>query len=480
MQVGKRALEQVIESRNPATGEVIWQGVAATAEQVDATLMKARKAFLAWSQTSFEQRLQIVTAYQQQLESHKAELAEAIAKETGKVLWDAAGEVAATIGKTAISALSYQERTGTRQLEINGMEARLTHRPHGILAVFGPYNFPIHLPNAHIVPALLAGNVIVFKPSELTPFVAEKMLEYWQKAGLPEGVIQILQGGRETGVALAGHPAIDGLLFTGSSATGMALHQQFAGQPQKILALEMGGNNPLIVWDAESAEAAAYHTVLSAFITTGQRCTCTRRLILPEGREGDAVLEALLAQTQAIRVGAYTDSPEPFMGALISNREVERVLAAQQKMVAQGAKMLLPLARLQEQHPFVSAGILDVTAMQNREDTEYFAPFLQVIRVANLDAAIAEANNTAYGLAAGIFTRQPAIYERCLRELRAGVINWNRQTTGASSALPFGGIGISGNHRPAGLYAADYCAYPVASLESETLTIPAVKVAGLG
>ena len=468
-----------MQSTNPATGEILWQGNATDAVGIDQAVQRARQAFSLWASHSLSARIAILEAFRARLEAHKDTMAEAIAQETGKPKWDAATEVAAMIGKVAISITAYHDRTPDTAPQIPGMHARLLHKPHGVLAVFGPYNFPAHLPNGHIVPALLAGNCVVFKPSELTPRVAELTLEHWRAAGLPEGVLQVVQGERATGEALAAHHGLDGLLFTGSSSTGTVLHKLYAGQPQKILALEMGGNNPLIVWDPEDADAAAYHTILSSFISSGQRCTCARRLILPRNGEGDALLASLIARTQRLRVGAYTDQPEPFMGPLIRNAEVDKALAAQSRFAASGGKILLEAKRLHPSLPFLSPGIVDVTDVTDRPDEEIFAPLLQVIRVADFDAALAEANNTRYGLASAIFTRDKALYERALRELRAGLVNWNRQTTGASSALPFGGVGISGNHRPAAFYAADYCAYPVAALESESLALPATPLPGM-
>lgn len=468
-------------STNPATGEIIWQGEPTSPADVGKAVEAARKAFLSWARLSFEERLKYVEAFRAQLEANKSAFAETISKETGKPHWDALTEVAAMIGKVAISVQAYHERTGDHRREINGMQARLLHKPHGVMAVFGPYNFPAHLPNGHIVPALLAGNTVVFKPSNVTPLVAEETMKLWQQAGLPQGVLQVVNGQRETGVALASHPDIDGLLFTGSSGVGQSLHKQYGGQTHKILALEMGGNNPLIIWEPESVEAAAYHNVLSSFISTGQRCTCARRLIIKQGAEGDQLLDALIAQTQKLRIGAYTDSPEPFMGPLVRNQEVDQIIAAQANLQTLGGKVLLEAKRLHAELPFISPGIMDVTAVTKRNDAdiEYFGPFLQVTRVATFEEAIASANNTEYGLASAIFTKHQELYERCLIELRAGLVNWNRQTTGASSALPFGGVGISGNHRPAAYYAADYCAYPVAALESTSLVIPATLNPGI-
>jgi succinylglutamic semialdehyde dehydrogenase len=470
----------ILTSQNPATGEIIWQKECNTPAEVEAALERARRGFIKWAKRPLAERVEILERYRELLKAHKTSMAEAISQETGKPLWDALGEAGAMVGKIDISLKAYHERTGEHSFEMGaGLTGHLTHRPHGVMAVFGPYNFPGHLPNGHIVPALIAGNTIVFKPSNQTPMVGEKMVALMHEAGVPEDVVLIVQGQRDVGEALSQSKQIDGLLFTGSSQVGTLLNRQLANQPDKLIALEMGGNNPLIIWDAESPKAAAYHTVLSAFISTGQRCTCARRLILPTGAEGDALLDELIPLAQKLKVGAYTDTPEPFMGPLIRQKEAEDIITAQGDLSQAGGEILLESTMPQEGLPFITPGIMDVSRVNNREDIEFFGPFLQVIRVNSFEDAIAEANNTSYGLSSALFSQDKSLYERCLIELRAGLINWNRQTTGASGAMPFGGIGISGNHRPAAYYAADYCAYPVASVESDVLGIPETPAAGM-
>ena len=470
----------ILSSTNPATGETIWQKESSTLADVDKAVASARHAFPKWARRPLAERIEILERYSNLLKAHKETMAEAIAQETGKPLWDAMGEAGAMVGKIAISIKAYKERTGENSFDMgSGLTGHLSHKPHGVMAVFGPYNFPGHLPNGHIVPALIAGNTCVFKPSNMTPMVGEKMVALMHEAGVPEDVVIYVHGERKIGEALSNHKGIDGLLFTGSTHIGTILNKQLAGDPDKIIALEMGGNNPLIVWNAESPKAAAYHTVLSAFISTGQRCTCARRLILPTGAEGDAVLEALIPLAQNLKIGAYNDDEQPFMGPLIRQKEAEDIIKAQSELEKVGGKPLLKSTMPHAELPFITPGIMDVTQINNREDIEFFGPFLQVIRVADFDDAIAEANNTSYGLSSAIFTKDKALYERALLEIRAGLINWNRQTTGASGAMPFGGIGVSGNHRPAAYYAADYCAYPVASVESEELDIPETAAAGI-
>ncbi len=467
-------------SLNPASGEEIWRGACAEPDQVDAAVAAARKAFEGWSATPLAARHDLVRAFADAVEGRKERLAETISMETGKPLWETRTEVGAVIGKIAISIEAHAARTGERVTDAGGFDAVLRHRPHGVVAVFGPFNFPAHLPNGHIVPALIAGNTVVFKPSEQTPRVAEEMLQCWIAAGLPAGVVNMVQGARDTGVALAGHPGIDGLFFTGSAETGLHLHRLFADQPEKILALEAGGNNPLLVWDVADTDAAVYHTVQSAYLSAGQRCTCARRLIVPRGGEGDAFLAGLKAAVERIIVGAYDGDVEPFMGPVISNAAADRLVAAERALLQAGATPLVEMRRPDPHLPFLTPGLLDVTPVAARPDVEHFGPLLQVIRVDDFDAAVAEANATRFGLSAGVLSDDRALYERFLAHARAGIINWNRPLTGASSAAPFGGIGASGNHRPSAAYAADYCAYPVASLEADTLAVPEAVAPGLG
>lgn len=469
-----------INSIDPTKNVVIWEAKSASETQVDQAIVAARRAFPAWSLKTVEERLVIIKRFAALLGENKAELSKIIAKETGKPEWETATEVGAMMGKIAISEKAYNERTGTVQNAMPVGQAIIRHKPHGVVAVFGPYNFPGHLPNGHIVPALIAGNTIVFKPSDLTPLVAEFTVQLWQKAGLPSGVLNLVQGQVETGKALASHANIDGLFFTGSSRTGKILHEQFAGHPGKILALEMGGNNPLIVKDVANIDAAVHDIVQSAFVTSGQRCTCARRLFIQSGAQGDALLARLLEVTKNISVGHYDAEEQPFMGAMISSAAAAGMVVAQQQLLDLGATALLPLAHTDTDTGFVSPGIIDVTAIASEmPDEEHFGPLLKVIRYTEFDDAIAQANNTSFGLSAGLLSDSKADYDYFLARIRAGIVNWNRPITGASSAAPFGGIGESGNHRASAYYAADYCAYPVASVELDVVTLPSILSPGL-
>jgi succinylglutamic semialdehyde dehydrogenase len=329
------------------------------------------------------------------------------------------------------------------------------------------------------VPALLAGNTVIFKPSELTPWSAEETVKRWAEAGIPAGVINLVQGERDTGTTLARHPGLAGLFFTGSARVGHILARQFAETPHKILALEMGGNNAMIVGEVSDRRAALHDVIQSAFLSSGQRCSCARRLFVPKGGWGDEFVQALVSTTKAIRVGAWDADPQPFMGPLISARAAEAMLAAQASLQKLGGRSLVELKRLEAGPAYVSPGIIEVTSVTTLPDEEYFGPLLSLIRYDSLDEAIEKANRTRYGLTASLLSDSRQDYDHFYRRIRAGIVNWNRQTTGASSAAPFGGVGDSGNHRASAFYAADYCAWPVASIEATRSEIPSQLAPGL-
>lgn len=456
-------------STDPATGETVWAGPPGDPA---AAVAAARAAFPGWAATPLAERRAIAHRFRDAVRTHAEDFARLIARETGKPLWESRTEVASVAAKVDISIAAQDERAGERHGELSGARQAIRHKPHGVLAVLGPYNFPAHLPNGHIVPALIAGNTVVFKPSEHAPAVAAFMAARWAEAGLPDGVLTLVQGAGAEGKALAAHPDLDGLLFTGSQPTGHALARQFADRPHKILALEMGGNNPLVIWDADDVEAAAALIVQSAFITAGQRCSCARRLIVRDGAEGP-LIAALTALMDRLVIGAPFDEPQPFAGPVIDNRAADRLEHGYRDFVALGGRVIRPLVRLSPDRPFLSPALLDTTGVQV-PDEELFGPVAQLIRVPDFDAAIAAANATRFGLVAGLIGGDAALYQRFWAGARAGVINWNRPTTGAASSAPFGGTGFSGNLRPSAYYAADYAAYPVAGIEAERIEAPAL------
>ena len=457
-------MSEYLISTEPATGAELWRGAVGDAA---AEVAVASAAWPEWAARSVSFRMEALRRFANVVRARGEELADLIARETGKPLWEARTEVQAVIGKVEISISAYSERTPTRRLEgALGSKVAVRHKPHGVLAVLGPYNFPAHLPNGHLVPALIAGNAVVFKPSEKTPATGALLVEFFHEAGIPETVVRLLIGGPEQGRALAAEPGIDGLLFTGSARAGQSLHLQFAETPHKILALELGGNNPLVIWNAKDVPAAATIAVQSAYLSAGQRCTAARRLIVAE-EEADELVAAIVKLSDRLIVGEPHADPQPFMGPVIDLASADHLQEQFLDLMMKGGKVIRRLDRPQADKPFLTPALIDVTGIDKLPDAELFGPVLQLIRVKDFDSAIDAANATRFGLAASLVGGSPQLYDKFWANVRAGVINWNKPTNGAPSNAPFGGVGLSGNHRPSAYYAADYCAYPVTSTETE-------------
>ncbi|GIW99197.1 MAG: N-succinylglutamate 5-semialdehyde dehydrogenase [Pirellulaceae bacterium] len=417
--------------------------------------------------------------YADYLTQHKEALARLIALESGKPLWEARTEVDTCAAKVDTSIDALLNRRWTTSQELGEHRAVTRFRPLGVMFVLGPYNFPAHIPGGHFLPALLAGNTIVFKPSEYTPAVGQWIAQAWQHVGLPDGVFNVVHGGADVGQVATEDARVDGVLFTGSYRVGAELHRQLAGRPQTMLALEMGGNNPLVVYRTENIEAAAITTILSAYLSSGQRCTCARRLIVVGRSLYDKLIKRLIDLIPRLRIGLSLEDPQPFMGPLIHWRAARAMEEAQQRWEDAGAEVLVRLRADPRSPALVSPGLVQVPSTEALEDCEHFGPLLTAQWVDDFDEAIRVAGATEYGLAAGLITDDVHDFHYFLHRVRAGVINWNRQTTGASGRLPFGGVGKSGNHRPSGYFAVDYCSYPVASLEAHEMIDARRKLPGM-
>jgi succinylglutamic semialdehyde dehydrogenase len=468
-------------SINPANGKGIWRGHEASADQVNQAVLTAKKAFDSWARLTSDARKVYLENFVSLLQENKEHLSLTLSRDTGKVLWEARLEIATMINKFDLTVQAYQERcTTTKNVFGKSLDtfSVLRYKPHGVVAVFGPYNFPGHVPNGHIMPALLAGNTVVYKPSELTPLITEEIVRLWHQSGLPSGVLNLVQGKSNTGIALANHPMINGIFFTGSSKTGKLIHKNYGGNPSKILALELGGNNPLLVFDVNNIQAVVNLIINSAFNSAGQRCTCARRLILPKDSSYNQVIDLLVEVTGNLKIGDPKDESN-FMGPLISSQQAMNIIAAQSSLIDKGAKPLLLAKNLDLGAAFVSPGILDCTEVRDPIDEEFFGPILQVYRVDDWQSAITLANATNYGLSAGLISDNKDLYRDFFLHIDAGLIYWNNQLTGASSSAPFGGIKDSGNFNPSGYFAVDYCTYPVASVETEILELPTKLSPGL-
>ncbi|MFC3173803.1 succinylglutamate-semialdehyde dehydrogenase [Novosphingobium bradum] len=455
--------EQIV-SIAPASGEELWRGPPG---DVDDCLERARRAWPSWAAQSLANRIELTRRFANEVRKEAEALAELVARETGQPLWLARGEVDGVIERVELAVRGYAERSAQRRLDnaLQGTSA-LRHKPHGVVVVLGPASSPLAVPASHLIPALIAGNAVILKPSEKVPASAEVLVRCLHRAGVPANAVQVCPGGPDTGLALALHEGVDAVLFTGSSHNGIALNRKLAATPNKLVALEMGGNNAIVAWDTPKLADAAALIVQSAFTWSGQSCANARRLIVRDSLFDDLVGEVKRLADRLI-VGGPLDDPAPFMGPVIDNATAEGLTESFVYLLSNGGRPIKHMVRTVPGRPFLSPAIIETTGMAERPDVELLGPLLQVIRVPDFDTAIAEANATRYGLVSALIGGSPQDYNRFWANVRTGVVNWNRPTTAVAPGAPFGGTGLSGNHRPGGFYAADFCAYPVASAELE-------------
>lgn len=457
------ATSDVLVSRSPADrGIALGRFPVADDAAVGRVVARAREAWPGWRDLGREARSVLLLRFRDRVRAREAELARCIALEVGKALWDARAEAALVSAKVDVTLAE-----GMRLVENleAGPGAHATFHPRGVLAVLGPFNFPAHLPNGHIVPALATGNTVVWKPSELAPAVAEWLASAWKEAGLPEGVLGLVHGAAETGRALAVHPDVDGVLFTGSSAAGQTLTEATLHQPGKLLALELGGRNGVLVLEDADLELAVSECALSICATTGQRCSSASRLFVARERF-DAFAERLAAVLRGVRIGPPLE-PGVFMGPLVSERAFEKLLRYRGLAVEAGGERLAA-GETDLPAPYTAPGLVrfpDARQAHPYQRDEIFGPEASLHPVEDVEHGIAALNDSDFGLVASVFTRDRSRYERCIGRVRTGLLNWNRGTIGASGKLPFGGLRRSGNDRPAGIFSTLYCTVPQAHLE---------------
>lgn len=439
---------------------------------VEKACRSARSAFEKWAALSCDERADYLKRLKELYLAHSEKLSEIISRETGKPLWEAQTEAKAMAAKIDItiehsSRLIREERIENALPQITGVTR---FKPRGVMAVIGPFNFPGHLPNGHIIPALYAGNTVVFKPSDKTAAVGQFMAEMFHGAGFPEGVFNLVQGLGETGKRLCEHEEVDGVLFTGSYEVGLRIKQSTLHHYWKLLALEMGGKNTTIVWDDADLEKSVYESLLGAFLTSGQRCSGTSKIVLhPE--IADQFIEHFYESAKKIQIGHW--SQNPFMGPLVSKDSVEKYIRFQEIGKREGAESVMRGKPLELDWPgyYVTPSICRVPQYDAKsvyQNNEIFGPNVAIYTTSSFDDALAITNGGGYGLAMALFTQNERLYQRALLKARVGILNLNRTTNGASSKMPFGGMGKSGNDRPSADFAIQYCSVPVASLEDKT------------
>jgi succinylglutamic semialdehyde dehydrogenase len=454
---------------------------------IEDAVKSARTAFDFWRKKKPQERAEFLKKYQAALTRKQDEIAEAIAREVGKPLWECKTELIAMINKVDVTVQDSMRFVQDYEIPqiMADTQGACRYRPLGVMAVIGPFNFPGHLPNGHIVPALMTGNTVVFKPSEKTPLVGQLMAECFAEAGFPPGVFNLIQGEKEVGRRLCVHEKVDGVLFTGSYEVGTRIKQDTLQQHWKLLALEMGGKNPAIVWDDANLDVALHETLVGAFVTAGQRCSATSRIIV-HNKVLDQFVERFHERAKAFTIGNPLDNP--FMGPLIEPGSVDRYMKFLGIAVREGCEVVMRGKTLDVglQGNYVTPSICWIKnpSVENSrksvyQQTEMFAPNVAILGVSSIEEAIAQANCTQYGLVTSVFTQSRAVYGQCLEDLQMGLVNWNKSTVGASSKLPFGGFKKSGNHFPTAVAASLYCAMPVASLEVSEPKLSSSMMPGL-
>lgn len=472
--IGGRFLEPVgapLVSRNPARDgkpvlETLW-----SVERVAEAVAAAKEAHPSWFRLSFDERLAILHRFRAAIVRHKEDLADAIVREVGKIRSEARAEVDSLIAR--FDLVESHIRQDLREGPLPGFpNEELRWHPHGVVAVIGPFNFPLHLCHAHVVPALLLGNTVVVKPSEITPLCGVRYAEAAAEAGLPPGALNVVQGKGPTGAALVAHPDVRALAFTGSWAVGRRIAEAALDKPEMLIALEMGGKNTVVVCEDADVRQAAHEIVVGAYLTTGQRCTCTDRVLVHRKLAGP-LIDALRKIVPALVFGD-PDDPRAFAGPMATaegREKLERAMAAAEKagaeVVVEGRRLPGGYYRTASVHR-LPEGVHDIPGYT---DVELFGPDLGIEIVDDDDEAIAVVNASPYGFANSIFTSDDARFERYYRETRCGVLNRNRSTNQASPRLPFGGTGRSGNFRPAGSFAPRNLAIPVAVQRNAALSM---------
>lgn len=440
-------------------------------ESVDAAVASARSAWPAWRSVSFEERATLLRRFAVEIANSAELLTRAISLEVGKPLWEARTEVNATVAKFEITLGAGMELVREQVFEMTpGQTARWRNPSRGVMAVLGPFNFPAHLVNGHVIPALATGNTVVIKPSEKTPAVGQLYAELAARAGLPAGVFNLIQGDGGSGAALASHRDVDGVLFTGSYVVGKRILEATLEQPHKLVALEMGGKNGVFVAADANLDAAARAITFSCAVTAGQRCTATSRVYAARA-VADELTDKLAALFSAVNVG-YATGEDVFSGPVISESSRERHRHLIQLAEQDGAERIVAGGPCEGPHPgYYVRPSLHRLARLDREsryqNEEQFVPDCFVHAVDSVDEAAAALDATDFGLAASVFSAERETYERIAGQIRMGIVNWNTSTVGASSKLPFGGVKKSGNDRAAGITSTLYCTTPMASVEVE-------------
>lgn len=462
----------VISNKSPADLNDHIMDVPFLYDNIDKACHFAKVEFPKWARKTQSERNECLNRLKELFITHEAEMAEAIARDTGKPLWEAMTEAKALSQKIDITLNHSMKLMAEERLPnaLPGVEGVIRYKARGVMAVLGPFNFPAHLPNGHIIPALAMGNTIVFKPSEHTPAVGQLYAQIVHKAGLPRGVFNLVQGDGECGKKLVINESVSGILFTGSYDVGLRIKQETLTHYWKILALEMGGKNATVVWEDADLDKAVYETLVGAFMTSGQRCSCTSRIILHD-KIANEFTDRFYEAAKKISIGHWQDNA--FMGPLINSQSVEKYLRFQEIAKRENCESLMrgKVLDLKYKGYYVTPSIYLVSGYNEKsvyQKSEIFGPNVAIYKSSDFDETMNIVNSTGYGLVMALFTKNQSLYKDAVFKANVGLLNWNRTTNGASSRLPFGGTGKSGNDRPSAHFAVQYCSVPMANLEDPT------------
>jgi len=451
---------QTMASINPATGEVLGLVPRSGPEDVAEAVAAAKAAFEKWRKVPAPRRAEILFRAAEALVARKEELAHLMTREMGKVLAETRGDVQEAIDMTYFIAGEGRRLHGyTTPSEMPHKAAYCVRVPVGVVGVITPWNFPMAIPSWKIIPALLCGNTVVFKPATYTPLVGIRFAQILNEAGLPPGVLNVVTGsGASVGEAIVGHPDVAIVSFTGSTATGLAMAEKCARLGKRI-SLEMGGKNAAIVMDDADLDLATDALIWSAFGTTGQRCTACSRIIVQRGIRR-ALSDRLVARAEALRLGDGLD-PNTDVGPVVSQEQLETIHRYVEVGRQEGARLLTGGAPVRDgalaRGFFYAPTIFDnVRPGMRIEQEEIFGPVTDLIEAADLDEAVRILNGVQYGLSASIFTRDVNTAMRAIDDIFTGIVYVNHGTIGAEVHLPFGGTKNTGNgHREGGLQALD-------------------------
>ena len=452
---------ETFDDVNPArTSDRIGHFPRSTAEDVDAAATAAREAFRDWSRTPAPQRGEILRHLGDVLTERKADLARAMTREMGKPFFETKGDVQEAIDTAYYAASETRRLFGhTVPSELPDKFNMSIRRPVGVVGVITAWNFPVAVPTWKMFPALAAGNTVVFKPSEDAPHSGMLLVQAMLDAGVPPGVINLVQGGGVAGQALVEHPQVDAITFTGSTETGAQIGE-VCGRMHKRLSLEMGGKNPMIVMEDADLDLALDGVLWGAYGTTGQRCTATSRLIIHEDVH-DRFVAMIQEEAEALTLG-YGNDDVTEMGPLINEAALEKVSRYVDIGQREGATLVFGGQRatgdgLDEGFFFQPTLFTDVTPDMRIAQEEIFGPVLSVITISSYDEAVAVANSTRYGLSSSIYTKDVARAFQAMHDIEAGITYVNGPTIGAEAHMPFGGVKETGNgHREGGWEVFDF------------------------